>query len=71
MPHYTSLLASAYEFIIAVGGDPIEVAIRGPKLLARRIHQQIPGALDVLRRERLAVVPFDAMLQRQGRPCHI
>src|SRR6516164_7281409 len=59
------------DLIIAVGGDPIEVAIRGfpgidPKLLARRIHQQIPGALDVLRRERLAVVPFDAMPQRQG-----
>ena len=59
------------DLVIAVCADLLEVAIGGfagidPELLARRIHQQIPGALDIPGGQRLAVVPFDALPQRQG-----
>src|SRR6202040_1738452 len=50
--------------VIAVGGDLIEVAIPSlarvdPKRLTRLALQQVPGALDVAGRKRLAVMPFD------------
>src|SRR5713101_2655082 len=58
-------------FVIATGGDCFEVPPPGfaridPELLARFPGQQVKGALDVLGRERFAVVPADPCAQRQG-----
>ena len=57
--------------IVVVGGDVVEI---GPPRLAgveaqfflRLALQQIPGAFDVGGGERLAVMPFDALVQFEG-----
>jgi len=59
------------DFVFAVRADLFEVAIPGfaridAELVARPFEQEVPGALDVLGRKRLAVMPFDALAQRQG-----
>ena len=59
--------------VIAIGRDLVEVAIPGlarieAKLLARFAEQHVPGAFDVVRGERLAVVPFDALAQPKADP---
>src|SRR5467141_1592988 len=59
------------DLIIAVRPDLFEVAIPGfagidAELVARFFEDQIPGALNVLGRERLAVMPFDALAERQS-----
>src|SRR5215510_1420874 len=59
------------DLVVAVGGDLLKVAVPGlawvdAKLLARPITEQVPGAFDVLGAERLAVVPSDALAQREG-----
>ena len=59
------------DLVIAVRADLFEVAIIrferiDAKLVARLFKQEVPGALDVLGSERLAVVPFDALAQRKG-----
>src|ERR1700719_4529931 len=59
------------DLVIPVRFDLFEVAIPGferieAELVARLFEQEVPGALDVLGRERLAVMPFDALAQRQG-----
>src|SRR6266478_4048134 len=60
-------------FVIPVGGDLLEVAVPGlpridTQLLARLALQQVPGALDILGGQRLAVVPLDALVQLEGQP---
>ncbi len=57
--------------VIAVRADLLDVGKGGftgidPELLARPIQQEIPGTLDIRRREQPAVVPFDALPQREG-----
>src|SRR3984893_11296666 len=54
------------DLVIAIRGDLFEVAIPGferidTELVARLFEQEVPGALDVLGRERFAVMPFDAL----------
>src|SRR5712671_1561874 len=56
--------------VIAVRSHLFDVAVPGlaridAKLLARLAGQKVPGALDVLGREGLAVVPFDALARRE------
>ena len=58
---------------VAVGGEMVEVpedreAGIGAQLFRRFLHQQIVRALDVPRRERLAVMPLDALTQLEGQP---
>ena len=58
------------DFVVAVSGEAVEVLVEpeariDAQLLLRLPHQEIPRALDVLRRERLAVMPFDALAQRK------
>jgi len=43
--------------------DPPGLTVVEPQLLLPLIRQQVEGAFDVLGRERLAVVPFDAIAQ--------
>ena len=57
--------------IIAIGGHLFEVVVPGfarvdAQFFARLALQQVPGAFDIRGRERLAVVPFDALAQREG-----
>ena len=58
-------------FVIAIGGDRFEVPPPGlaridPELLARFPGQHVKGALDILGHERFAVMPVDALAQREG-----
>jgi hypothetical protein len=53
---------------ISLGGDPFDVLVPGlarigAQFLRRLAEQQVPGAFDVIGRERMAVVPFDALAQ--------
>ena len=59
--------------VIAVGHDIVEIAIPRlarvePQLVGRFAGQQIPGAFDVVRGKRLAVMPFDALAQLKAEP---
>ena len=59
--------------VIAFRHDVFEVAVPGlarvePQLLLRFAGQHVPGAFDVGRRKRLAVMPFDALPQLEGEP---
>ncbi|MGY4432580.1 hypothetical protein ACVWWO_005057 [Bradyrhizobium sp. F1.13.1] len=56
---------------ITVRRDIVNLAVPGfarilPQLLLRFAHQEIEGAFDVGRRERLAVMPLDALAQFEG-----
>ena len=58
-------------FEIAVDGDVVDLIVPGlsrvlAELLLRLAHQHVEGAFDVGRRERLAVMPFDALPQLEG-----
>ncbi len=64
------------DFVIAVNGDLVEVTIPGfarvdPELLARLSSEHVPGAFDVGGGERLAVMPFDALAEREPQPSPI
>ena len=53
---------------ITVGGDRFDVLVPGlarigAQFLRRLAEQQVPGALDVIGSEGVAVVPFDAFAQ--------
>jgi len=57
--------------VVAARDHLLDIAVPGfaridAKLLARLAAQQVPGAFDVLGREGLAVMPFDAVTQREG-----
>src|SRR5271169_2115598 len=59
------------DLMIAVCGHLREISVPGlagieAQLLARLAGQQIPSTLDILGGEGLAVVPFDALTQREG-----
>ena len=59
------------DLAVAVDGYLLEISVPGPawidaQLLARLAGQQIPGALDILGRKRLAVVPSDILAQTKG-----
>ena len=59
------------DLVVAVGRDLLDVAIPrlariDPELVGVDPAQPVPGAFDVGRGERLAVVPFDAAAQREG-----
>ena len=59
------------DLVIAVRRHLIEVAIPefagiDAEFVARLVEQEVPGALDILGRERLAVMPFDTLAQREG-----
>src|SRR5207247_4543205 len=59
------------DLVIAVGGQRLEVRVPGfsgieTELLARCAGQQVPGTLDVLAGEGLAIMPFDALAQWEG-----
>ena len=56
---------------VAVGRDVVDELVPGlarvlAELLRRFAHQHVEGAFDVGRGERLAVVPFDALVQFEG-----
>src|SRR5215813_728195 len=56
---------------VALCRDLLEIGIPrfagiNAQLLGRLAGQQIPGAFDVIGSERLAVVPFDPLTQREG-----
>ncbi len=57
--------------MVAVGGHLRKVAVPRfarieTQLVGRLAGQQIPGAFDVLRGERFAVMPFNALAQQEG-----
>src|SRR5580692_10205563 len=59
------------DLVVAVGRYFCEVAVPrlariDPQLVVRFAEQQVPGAFDVRGGERLAVVPLDALAQREG-----
>ena len=59
------------DLVIAIGGHLPQITVPGfarvdAQLFARLAGQKIPGALDVGGSERLAVVPFDALAQREN-----
>src|SRR5207237_4894949 len=59
------------DLVIAIGGHFPQITVPGfarvdAQLFARLAGQKIPGALDVGGSERLAVVPFDALAQREN-----
>ena len=59
------------DLVVAVGRDFLQIIVPGfaridAQLLARLAGQKIPGALDIRGGERLAVVPFDPLAQREG-----
>ena len=59
------------DLVITIGRHPVEVEIPSlaridAELFAADAHQQIPGAFDVGGGKGLAVVPFDALAQREG-----
>src|SRR5947209_20606903 len=56
---------------VAVDRHLVEIAVPGfawidPQLFARLAADHVPGALDVSGAERLAIMPFDALAQREG-----
>src|ERR1051325_8399661 len=56
---------------IAVRRDRLDIIVPGlprvdAQLFLARAHQQIPGAFDVGRCERLSVMPFDAVTQLES-----
>ena len=59
------------DLVIAVRGHLLDIAVPGfaridAQLLTGLAGKEIPGAFDVLRGERLAVVPFDPLTQRES-----
>ena len=65
------LLHAEADLVIVRGCHLLEVAVPGfawvdAKLLHRHAGQEIPGAFDVSRGERLAVMPFDTLAELQG-----
>src|SRR5207244_7980180 len=59
------------DLVVTVRSHLLDIAVPGfarvdAKLLARLAAQQIPGAFDVLSGEGSAVMPFDALAQREG-----
>src|SRR6266478_9149939 len=59
------------DFVVAIDGDLGQVAVPAlaridPQLLAGPAGQRVPGAFDVLRRKRLAVVPLDTRAQTKS-----
>ena len=59
--------------VIAVGRDLVQIAVPGlarieAKLFAGPAEQHVPGALNVVRGERLPVVPFDPLSQLKADP---
>src|SRR5580700_8308555 len=59
------------DLVIAVRGDLFEVPVPGltridAELLTRLAGEQVPGAFDILGRERPAVVPLDPLAKREG-----
>jgi hypothetical protein len=58
-------------FVIALRRNLFDIAVPSlarvyAQFVVAAAHQQIPGALDVLGGEPFAVVPFDALVQREG-----
>src|SRR4051812_24717349 len=63
------------DLVVAIYGHRIQVPVPRParvetQLLVRTSEQHVPRAFNILRRERLAIVPFDTVAypKRQLRP---
>jgi hypothetical protein len=59
------------DLIVAVGGDLLDIAVPrfarvDAELVGRALQQRVPGAFDVTRGERLAIMPFDSLTQWEG-----